>query len=250
MIDFNAKLGNFPYRPVKGVQALLNAMDAHAVDRAVVSSLSSAFFLNPQDGNEELVRLIEPHRDRLIPFAVLKPNFTAWEDDLERCLDEFRMAGVVLYPNYHRYHLNGGLLDPLMHEAAQRSFPVCVQAWLEDPRRQFGREIIAPVEAAEIGDLARAYPEATVVGLGVRIGQPAQIGDPLPDNFYFDTSNYERMNELEDWVGQSGPEKMLFGSNFPLYNYLANVDKLAKADLKPEDKDTIAGETARRILGI
>ena len=70
MIDFNAKLGHFPYRPVEGLEALLRAMDRHGVEMALVSSLQAVFSLNPQDGNDELAAALAPHRDRFHLYAV------------------------------------------------------------------------------------------------------------------------------------------------------------------------------------
>ncbi|MBN2307913.1 MAG: amidohydrolase family protein [Candidatus Hydrogenedentes bacterium] len=254
MIDFNAKIGHWPYRPVKGLDALLEAMDAHGVERAVVSSLNAVFYLNPQDGNDELAAAVGGHRDRLVPLAVLRPGFTGWEDDLAACLDEAGMAGVVLYPNYHRFDLGDPALGHLMATAAQRGIPVCVQAGLEDPRRQYGREKVFDVPGAAVGGFARAYPDVTVVGLGLKIMAVEEVageGDdaaPLPDNFYFDTSNYERMGELEHAVGRFGADKILLGTNFPLFNVLANFDKLAKAGIPDSAKRAIGGGNAAKIL--
>ena len=249
MFDFNAKLGHWPYRPVRGLDTLLRAMDEFGVEQAVVSSLSAVHFLNPQDGNGELVDLIAPHRDRLIPFAVLRPNFTGWEADLETCRDEFAMKGVVLYPNYHEFALTDPPVADLMHEAARCRLPVCVQAGLEDPRRQFRSYKIDEVPASAIGDLARAYPQATIVALGLKINQPDQAGDPLPANLCFDTSNYEAMGELERAVEKFGAEKILLGSNFPLFNPRANVDKLRLAGIDASARAAIGSENALRILG-
>lgn len=250
MFDINAKLGHWPYRPVRGLDALLRAMDELRVERAAVSSLSAVHFLNAQDGNDELAGLIAQHRDRLVPFAVLRPNFAAWEDDLKKCLEDYEMKAVVLYPNYHEFELSDPSLSPLMTEAGRLRFPVCVQAGLEDPRRQYRPYKTLEVPAAAIGDFARAHPNVTVIALGLKSGQPELAGDPLPGNFFFDTSNYEKMNDLEAAVEQFGSQKMLFGSNFPLFNPRANVDKIRCAAIDETDRDAIAAGNARRLLGL
>jgi len=252
VIDLNTKLGHWPYRPVKKLDALVRAMDECGVEKSVVSSLNAVFYLNPQDGNEEVRRCIEPHDDRFIPFAVLKPTFAKWEEDLDSCLDEHEMRGVVLYPNYHRFELADPRLAPLMARAAERRIPVCVQAGLEDPRRQYEREIVPEVPSADIGAFARAYPDVTVVALGLKINQPraARQDDSLPDNFLFDISNYETMGEIEAAVDEFGPDRMLYGSNFPLFNPRANALKLAKANISEDARAAIAGGNARRLLGL
>jgi len=249
MIDFNAKLGHWPYRSVKGLDDLLRSMDRHGIERSVVSSLNAVFYLNPQDGNEEIARWVQPYRDRLIPFAVLRPDFSDWASDMMRCLDEYGMKGVVLYPNYHRYDLSDPVLAPLMEMAEERGVPVCVQAGLEDPRRQFGREIVPDVSPEAIGDFARSYPRTHVAALGLKIGQPEAVGEPLPENFFFDTSNYEKTGELEAAVARFGARRILFGTNFPLFCPMANLHKLRLADLEEKDRQGIAGGNASRLLG-
>jgi predicted TIM-barrel fold metal-dependent hydrolase len=136
----------------------------------------------------------------------------------------------------------------LMAEAERLRLPVCVQAGLEDLRRQFRPYKIEEPAPMAIGDFARAYPYVTVIALGLKFGQPELMGEPLPDNLYFDTSNYESMGELETAVKRFGGHKILFGSNFPLFNLLANVDKVRKADLAESDRHAIAIANAQRIL--
>jgi len=249
MFDFNVKAGHWPYRPVRRLDAYLEAMDEYGIQHAVVSSLNAVHYLNPQNGNQELAEASAHHRDRLTPFAVLRPNFTGYVDDLAQCADDLGMKGLVLYPNYHEYALADPALETLMIEAARRAWPVCVQAGLEDPRRQFRQHKVAEVPAADIGDFARAYPDVPVVALGLKVGQPESAGEPLPHNFLFDTSNYETLGEMESAVERFGADRILLGSNFPLFNPSANVDKLRQAALAEADRDAIAGGNARRLLG-
>ncbi|MCL4215407.1 MAG: amidohydrolase family protein [Candidatus Hydrogenedentes bacterium] len=248
MLDFCAKLGAWPYRPVHDVKKLLHAMDAHEIDHAVVSSLSAVHYLNPQDGNEELARIVARTRDRFVPFAVIRPDFTGWEDDLTKCYARYGMKGIVLHPGYHGYTLNEPCLEALMHAAAERSLPVCVQTTMEDPRRQFNRPIVPQTPPAEVGALARKYPETTVVALGLKGGQPEEMGEPLAGNLYFDISNYERMNLIEEAVERFGARRMLFGAHFPLFNVEANVRKLACADISKEARKAIGEGNARDLL--
>jgi predicted TIM-barrel fold metal-dependent hydrolase len=247
VFDFNARLGHWPYRPVKGFDELLRQMDQYGIERAGVSSLNAVHYLNPQDGNDELARAIAAHRDRLIPFAVLRQNFAGWDDDLERCVGEFGVRAVVLYPNYHRFGLNEAV-DELAGRVGALGLPLCVQVALEDMRRQFDREIVPDVAPEAVGELARRHPGVNVVALGLKCGQPERTG--MPENLFFDTSNYEKMGEMEDAVARFGAERILFGTNFPLFNIQANVDKLRLAPLDEAARATIAQANALRLLGL
>lgn len=248
MFDIHAKLGPWPYRQVKGLHAILDDMDRYGIERAVISSLEAVWYLRSQDGNETLARRIKTHGDRFIAFAVIRPNVGLPQEDLAHCIQDLGMKGMVLYPNYHRFTLSDPALHPLMAQAAAHSIPVCVQVGLEDPRRQFYREIIHPLPVKEIGAFARAYPAVNIIALGCRFGEPEQAGDPLPDNFYFDTSNYEKMGEIKFAVKRFGAAKILFGTSVPLFNPLANVMKLQRAEITEEERRNIASDNARRLL--
>lgn len=250
MFDANAKVGHWPYRPVKDLDAQLGVMDTLEIGRAVVSSLDAVFYLNPQEGNENLLRATEAHRDRLLCFAVLRPNIAGWEDDLETCLRAYEMKGVVLYPNYHRFSLLDARLAPLMEQAAASGFPVCVQMGLEDVRRQFDRAIVENVPLDDLMAFVAAYPQTRVVGLGLKFGELEQMPAPLPQNFWFDTSNYEQMGDLEHAVPKFGADRMLFGTNTPVYNMHANVMKLNWADIPDTARQAIAAENLERMLGL
>ena len=52
-----------------------------------------------------LAAALAPHRDRFLLSAVLRPNFTGWQDDLLRCAEDYGARAVLLYPQYHRYEL-------------------------------------------------------------------------------------------------------------------------------------------------
>ena len=51
--------------------------------RAAVSSAAAITYRNAQSGNEELAEAVRPHRDRLIPLAVINPFYAGWKDDLK-----------------------------------------------------------------------------------------------------------------------------------------------------------------------
>ena len=250
MIDFNVKLGHWPYRPVWDAEALLRRMDALAIERAVLSSLSAVHYFNPQDGNDELFRAVAPHRDRFMPMAVLKPGFAGDLDDLERCLGDYGMTGLVLHPTYHHYTLDTPELAPLMDKMAATGLPVCVQLGMEDMRRQYDRAIVEDVPPPSIGTFMRAWPAVRIVALGLKGGQPEQLGESFPENGYFDISNYEAMDALEHAVARFGAERVLFGTHAPLFTPHANVAKLKSAELTEDTRRAIAEGNARRLLGL
>src|SRR5438093_9183878 len=126
LIDANAWLGHYPFRPVPDStpDGLLKLMDRHGVDQAIVSSLQSVFYADPHDGNEELARWVAPHRDRLIPCATLNPTLPGWSTDLRQCCDEYGCRGVRLFTSHHRFSLTSTHCIELVNAAAQRGLHI------------------------------------------------------------------------------------------------------------------------------
>ena len=90
IIDTNAYLGSYAFRQIRHstAPALLGLMDEKGIDRAMVSSAAAITYRNTQSGNEEVAAAVAPHRDRLIPFAVINPAYAGWKDDLKICREE------------------------------------------------------------------------------------------------------------------------------------------------------------------
>lgn len=250
LVDVNVKLGHWPFRRVKDMHALLNDLDRFHIKRACVSSLSAVHYFNPQEGNLELADSLSNVTGRFIPLAVLAPNFRGWERDFDRCVREMGMQGVILYPNYHQFSLSSPAVNELATGIIEYKLPLFIQTGLEDPRRQFRRTIVPEVQPEEIGAFAAQYPDLTVIALGLKFGQPERVSPSIPKNLFFDISNYERTGELEYAVGKFGVEKLLFGTNFPLFNIAANVLKLERADILTEQKHFIAAGNAQRLFNL
>src|SRR5262249_25988931 len=138
ILDANAWLGHYPFRavPHHTPDGLLRLMDRHGIDRAVVASLHAVFYRDPQPGNEELARWVAPHRDRLVPCAVLTPLYAGWEGDLGRWCEEWGMRGVRLFPEHHRYSLAGPECLALARAATARGLHLAIPLRLEDRRQR------------------------------------------------------------------------------------------------------------------
>ena len=117
LIDTNAYLGPFAFRRLRHntPDELLRLMDAKGITKAVVSSAAAITYRNAQSANEDLAESVRPHRDRLIPLAVINPFYAGWKDDLKICCEVFGMRGLRLYPKWHHYELT----DPCSLELVQ-----------------------------------------------------------------------------------------------------------------------------------
>ena len=69
------------------------------------------------------------------------------------------------------------------------------------------------------------------------------------ENLHIDTSRYELDGGIPDFCKKYGPDRILFGSNYPHTNIGGPMLTLAHADISDSDKEAIAGGNLKRLLG-
>ncbi len=256
MIDINAYLGHFAFRPLRynTAETLLGLMDRKGITTACVSSASSISYRNPDAGNQDVYRQIAGHQDRLIPFAVLRPNYAGWLDDLKSAQEQHGVRGLRLYPRWHQYRLTDPECLDLVRAAAARKMVITIPLRVED-RRQGSTLIDLPdVDKAEIAALVTAVPEGRFVlmngsgYLGTPLGR-RQSG--LPENYAIEISllHAEFENEIGRLIETLGEDRVVFGSGMPFHYPDPALVKLDLLGLSPALKQKLTTTNAARLLG-
>ncbi|MBO3809393.1 MAG: amidohydrolase family protein [Candidatus Brockarchaeota archaeon] len=250
IIDFNTYLGQWAFRRlcVRTASEALRQMDKNGIDIAVVSSLNSVLYIDPHDGNLELLQEVEQYGERFVPLAVLNPKYPGWENDLEECADHgFR--GLRLYPQYHNYLLPDEECLRLVKKASEKNLAVSIPVRLRDGRGRHWMDSARDIGLDELKQLAEKCPEAKIVVLEAR----GIVDSPLINypNVYFEVS---RMNaafgEIDRLIEQVGDSRVVFGSGFPL-KYLQSAILKTRLIQKPvETVEKILWRNAYRLLGL
>jgi predicted TIM-barrel fold metal-dependent hydrolase len=255
LIDANAWLGHYPFRPVPDntPEGLLRLMDRHSIDKAVVSSLHSVFYGDPQCGNEELATWVHPHRDRLIPCAALNPMYPGWQQDLRQCCDDWGMRGVRLFPSHQRFSLTSPQCVELVHAAAERSLHVAIPLRLEDRRQQHWMDTTADVQLTDIDQLARACPEASLLVLeAIGVENSALVKDPSRAearvSFEFSRMASVLQRSIPILLERLGARRLVFGTGMALKIPGPALLKLQLLDVPAEVKAQLAAGNMQRLL--
>jgi len=255
IVDTNAYLGSYAFRQLRHNTAvgLLRLMDEKGIDRAMVSSASAITYRNAQPANEELSAAVKPHRDRLIPFAVINPFYAGWRDDLKTCHEEFGMKGLRLYPKWHNYALSDRCLFDLIQEATERSMVVSVPIRVEDYRQRSWLVDVPDVPLGEIVDLVKAFPRARFIllnGAGYTGSPLGRKDNDLPANYWIEISRLSATlaNEMGTLVSRLGAGRVVFGSGMPLKYPDPSLLKLEVLDAPAEVKERIRSGSAVKLL--
>ncbi len=258
-IDVHGHYGPYLRRTDETEPLLTDFMSADAstvADRAtqcniawtVVSPLSGLMPRGRADavaGNEELARII-PQTPGLLGWVLVDPTRPATYDQAREMLQETWCVGIKIHPEEHVYPIARYAHD-LLAFAAECNATILTHSG--DPNSM--PESFVPA--------ANDFPNARLIlahiGNGfdgdpthqVRAVQQAKHG-----NIYADTSSAQSMmSGLIEWaVEQIGVERILFGTDTPLYSASAQRARIDGAKLSDDDKGKILRGNALRLLQI
>lgn len=254
MIDVNVSLSRWPFRrlPLDEPAALAAALRRLGVTQAWAGSFDGVLHRDVAGVNRRLADDCRTHGEGLfVPFGTVNPTLPDWREDLRRCLEEHRMPGIRLHPNYHGYRLDDPLLAALLDEAAGHSMLVQVVAAMEDERTQHPMLRVPPIDPAPLAALVARRPALRVVLLNASL---RPTGDPLrrlveTGRIWVDTAMLESISGIEQAVNAVGSGRLVAGSHAPFYCAEAPGLKLQEAALKEADHRAIAEGNARSLLG-
>jgi len=255
IIDVNAYLGHWPFRQLRHNTAsgLLRLMDENGIDRAMVSSINAIFYKNCHAGNEELAIETRAHRDRLIPFATINPQYAGWRDDLKQCQEDFGMAGLRIFPHYHDYKITDKDSLEMIQRAADRKMPLSVPIRVVDRRQRHWLDSVGDLSIADIGSAMSECPEAKFIILNGRGFQNSILvkDEKLKaGNFLIDISRMTSVlqEDIPKLISALGPSKLAFGTGIPFKYSAPALLKVQVLDAPEQAKEKIRWENAAQIL--
>src|SRR5439155_20659192 len=102
MIDVNVNLSRWLLRRLRGddTSALVAMLHRHNVVQAWAGTFDVLLHKDLASANARLADQCHRHgRGVLVPFGSINPKSPDWKEDLRRCAEEHRMAGIRLHPN-------------------------------------------------------------------------------------------------------------------------------------------------------
>jgi uncharacterized protein len=244
LFDFHARLA-----PAPGAAGrLLAAMDAASIDRAAVcaggmitldrlaAQIMAGGHSTGDADNAAVIDACLASDGRLVPFFVGNPH--ADPDDYRAAAARFR--GLEISPAVHGVALTDQRTVDLVEIAADHGHPVYVVC--------IGRPGSG---AADLGALADKFPDVTfVLGhcgfIGIDLHSIGVIADR--PTIWAETSGcYTAVAAAA--IRRLGPDRVLFGTEYPVQHHGVEVAKLRALDLDPDVLRRVAWTNAHRLLG-
>lgn len=233
-----------PLAPATRPEQVLEAMDRVGIARALVRH-AAVSAETPEVGNRLTVEGCAVS-GRLVPSWGILPPQTRELGEVADFLEAMRLADVRAlwaFPAVHRYHLNTTTMGALLDEMEAREIPL----FLHRRTSVGGGDDVYRIADEVLAD----FPALHLVIVGHGSWGEDRYFRPLMeryDNFAVDTSRYELDGGIESICDVYGPERLLFGSQFPETPPGGPLLTLLHADISDEDRALIAGGNLARML--
>ncbi len=239
-----------------GVDTLIEAMDDHGVDKSVVFGFpwrTEAYF---EMNNDYIMTAVARYPDRLIGFGCFDALQTGAGDETRRCLEN-GLSGIGELGFY-----NSGIdadciksLEPVMAICRQKDVPVMIHTNESVGHLYPGK---TPVQLPQLDALVQAFPHNNLVlahwggGLLFYALLKKEMKKRL-SRVYFDTAASPYLYDPAIYriaIDILGPEKILFGTDFPLLAPSRYFREMETAGLTEAETLSISGSNAVKLLNL
>jgi len=235
--------------------ALLAEMDTAGVDRSIAFGFAFADLGLCRACNDYLLHAAAKAPERIVPLAVVNPrDGQAACQEARRCLEAGARGIGELMPDGQGYCLDGDdCLDDLMALARAHSAPIVIHANEQVGHAYPGKGEQGPERAYA---LAQRYPDNRLVLAHWGGGLP--FYELMPEvrqalrNVTYDTaaSLYLYDDAVFRHVMSWAPQKVLFGTDFPLIRQTRFLRRIRRLGLDSDALSRLLCDNARAVFGI
>lgn len=236
LIDAHAHWGRWQNYDTLSAQDCLAEMDRLGVEVMACSSLL-ALAGEVRRGNDELAELLRQHPGRFVGYVHVGAAYPEqMAGELERCLAMPGFVGIKIYQQGINY--DDVAFESVFELAAARQLPVLAHNW---GARLMGLE-----------KMAEKFPSVPVLlahsGSDMAYKAYAKLARQMP-NLYLDlTLSRGYAGGVEYFVEQIGAERVVWGSDEPLFSMANQMGKVLFARISSSQKRMILRDNAARLF--
>lgn len=262
IIDCNVHLFDWPFRKLKyaRTEALSAKLRKHRITKAWAGNFEAVLHTQFDAANR---RLAEECRSKgegmFVPIGSVNPGGPDWQEDLRRCHEEYRMAGVRLYPAYHGYGLDHADFAKLVAETAKRGLLVQIVLRMEDERCHHPSLMVGRVDVGPLVEVLKKLPHAKVQLINSAGGLLGNNVTALvrETQVTFDIAATEGNGGIDrlikgknySYQGAIPVERLVFGSYAPFFPCESALMKLFESPLDLAQLEKLMHANARRLIG-
>ncbi len=240
-------IGTYYSLPVNGDGTLLRMTDMSKdvnVFKYVISSAATKA-INVEHANDFIYQTVKSH-DNLVGLGTTHADYDNNEKEFERII-QMDLRGIKLHTDFQGFDIDTPKMDTAYRLCEKYRLPVLFH--VGDPKSDFSK-------ADKLYNIMQKFPDIIVIAAHMGGYKTQELAEKyfVGQNVYFDCSewhNYMKPDELCDMIRRHGTDKILFGSDYPLYSASATAKMLVEqTDLTDEELDKIFYANAARLFKI
>ncbi|MCQ2737758.1 MAG: amidohydrolase family protein [archaeon] len=196
--------------------------------------------------NEFIADNVKQNPDLFTGFGTLHPDSEDVEADVDYII-ELGLKGVKLHPDFQQFALNEERSFKLAEAVDKNNLPMLIHCG--DFRYNYSNP-------TELKELINKFPNLTIIGAhfaGWSIWEKSTAELAGTPNLYVDVSSSlygispETAKEL---IYAYGVDKVLFGTDFPMWDSVSEMERFKKIGLTQEEEYKILYENAAKLLNL
>ena len=234
---------NIPIQHTGTAQSLIASGERAGISRFLVQSVATR--ADQVAGiNRFIASVCQEDPKRFVGYGTLHPQLESPEEAI-RQLELLGLKGVKLHPDFQQFEIDDPKMYPI-YEMLEGRFPILFH--VGDYRYDYSH----PRRLAKV---LRQFPRLQAIaahfgGWSVWKDGETYLADT---NCMIDTSStlpFLPKQEAERLVRVYGARRVLFGTDFPMWDHASEWDRFSHLDLTEQEQKLICHDNACRILGI
>lgn len=223
------------------VATLLEEGTAAGVDKFLIHSVATT--PSQIDSiNSFISRTVEKYPDKFIGFATLHPDSENLQEQFEWAM-EHNLKGIKLHPDFQKFNIDDEKAMDI-YSLAEGRCPVLIH--MGDERTQYSK-------GEKLYSVLRRFENLDVIG--AHFGGYSEWGPSAAflsmSNVYVDTSSSMfklTPHQVRELIDIYGPERVLFGTDYPMWNATDELEMLKKINLTEEERELILHKNLENLL--
>ncbi len=226
------------------VAGLLEQCNDGRIDRFLIHSVATTP-AQVRSINEFIARCVADDPKRLFGFGTLHPESGDIAGDFQHLL-ELGLKGVKLHPDIQAFKVDDYRCLKIYELCEKNEIPILMHTG--DYRYDYSNP-------NRVVPILKIYTGLTLIGAhlgGWSVWEEACEKMAGLPNLYVDCSSTfsfcHDLKKAKEWIGRYGYDRVLFGTDYPMWNPIRELDTFLSLDLGEDANRRILGENAKRLF--
>jgi predicted TIM-barrel fold metal-dependent hydrolase len=226
------------------IDNLLRFMDKNGVNQSIVCAVAT----RPSQVYAINEWMFKIRSSRLKAFCALHQDYENWKEEIKRIKDNG--DGIKFQPEFQNFYVDDEKMFPFYEEIQRLNLPVIFHCGEE-----LSGTMLVRSSPNRIVKVKEKFPELKIIAAhfgGFRLWDEVEKY-LLGKDIFLDTSyffSYVPKERVKKMILGHRPDRLLFGTDFPLIDQKDDIDYLNKLEIPAELKDRIFSRNAIELLGI